>query len=229
MRYDTILFDADGTLFDFDQAEATAFRMLLQKISIPYSTEIFDLYRRINREKWRQLEEGAITKDRLVRERFSEFFQEIGAEEIDPVASNAFYLDALADSSELLDGAFEVCRELSRTHTLAIVTNGIERTQMRRINASSIRPFIKDIFVSERVGSAKPETAYFDYVFAAMGLADKKRVIIVGDSPGSDILGGNRYGIDTCYFDPAGRSLEGEIRATYEISNLRELLAILTV
>ena len=228
MRYDTILFDADGTLFDFDRAEETAFRLLLEKYSIPYSSGTYDIYRRINREKWRQLEEGTITKDRLVRERFSEFFREIGATEADPAVCNAFYLDALADSSHLLDGAFEVCQELARTHTLAIVTNGVERTQMRRINASPILPFIKDIFVSERVGAAKPDTAYFDYVFAAMGLTDKKRVIIVGDSPGSDILGGNRYGIDTCYYSPSGQAPEGDIRATYTISNLRELIPILT-
>ena len=72
--------------------------------------------------------------------------------------------------------------------------------------------------------TAETERRIFDVAFTRMGNPSKDAVLIIGDSLGSDIKGGCDYGIDTCWFNPEHhpRSLEVEIR--YEISDLRELL-----
>ncbi len=50
---------------------------------------------------------------------------------------------------------------------------------------------------------------------------------MVGDSLHSDMLGADRAGLDTCWFNPAGKTRESGIRICYEISSLEELYAVI--
>jgi len=73
----------------------------------------------------------------------------------------------------------------------------------------------------------KAEAVALERTFGQMGHPRKEEVLMVGDSLTSDIEGGNRYGIDTCWFNPAHQPRDGHFRATYEISRLAELLKLL--
>jgi 2-haloacid dehalogenase len=165
MTYSTILFDADGTLFDYDQAEISALRSAFESRDLPFSAEIHEIYRKINKAKWLDFERGKITKQQLQTERFSDLFEAIGIAVTDVAGFNAGYLDFLAKSAQLIDGAEAVCRVLSADKRLAIVTNGIARSQLGRFHGSAIRPYITDIFISEIIGFQKPDVRYFDHVF----------------------------------------------------------------
>jgi YjjG family noncanonical pyrimidine nucleotidase len=222
-KYKTILFDADGTLFDYDKAEETALKNACLQYGITYSPDRRNIYRGINSKKWAEFDKGIITKLQLQISRFEDFFSEIGVVYINPEEFNACYLDYLADGSQLIDGAEAVCRKLSENKQLAIITNGVERTQLRRINKSTIKPYISDIFVSEKIGYAKPACEYFDYVFESLNIKDKSTVLIVGDSLLSDIKGGMNYGVDTCWYNPNGLINSTDIEPTYEIKSLLEL------
>jgi YjjG family noncanonical pyrimidine nucleotidase len=225
-KYKKILFDADGTLFDYDKAEETALKNVCLQYGIDYSTDRRNIYRGINSKKWVEFDKGIITKQHLQSSRFENYFSEIGVVNINAEEFNVCYLDYLADGSQLIDGAETVCRELSKHKTLSIITNGIERTQLRRINKSAIKPYISDIFVSEKIGFAKPACEYFDCVFERLKLKDKSSVLIVGDSLLSDIKGGLNYGVDTCWYNPNGYTNTTEIIPTFEIKSLLELIAI---
>lgn len=107
---------------------------------------------------------------------------------------------------------------------LYLVTNGISSVQNGRLDKLGIRPYFKDIFISENIGAEKPSEAYFDGVFSAMQHT-KEESLIVGDSLTSDIAGGLRYGIDTCFINWKG--VESCLSPTYTVANLRELYALL--
>ena len=51
-RYDTVLLDADNTLFDFDAAEHAALRRALEERGYPFTPETEALYLDINRPLW---------------------------------------------------------------------------------------------------------------------------------------------------------------------------------
>ncbi|HEX3037678.1 MAG TPA: YjjG family noncanonical pyrimidine nucleotidase [Oscillospiraceae bacterium] len=228
-NFDLILFDADNTLFDFNKAQEhalkTAIASTLEKYHIPYSDEILHKYEKINQDLWDKYELGFVTKDQLQVKRFSDLFDILHVEE-DAVHFNTQYMTALSKGSCLLDGAQELCETLSRSCKLALVTNGVSKTQHKRFENSTIKDYFTDIFVSEDAGFQKPRKEYFDYVFEHLGTIEKERMIIVGDSLSSDMKGGNNAGITTCWFNPHSLSNNSDAVCDYEVHKLSEVIPI---
>ena len=73
MTYTHLLFDLDGTLFDFDAGETCAFHKVCDTFHIPYSDEVLSLYQRINLSYWKAYERGEITPAALAIARFRRF------------------------------------------------------------------------------------------------------------------------------------------------------------
>jgi len=226
-RYRWLLFDADGTLFDYDRAERAALAGALQQIGVAFAPEHLAAYRRFNQEVWQALERGQITPEVLKVRRFELLFQAIGVDH-SPADFSARYLDAIADCAELLDGALDVVQALRSRYRMAIVTNGLSAVQRRRFERSAIRDCIVEIIISEEIGTAKPAREFFDVTFTRLGDPPKAEVLMIGDNWSSDIVGGANYGLDTCWFNP-GRQLRPDAPSlTREVASLPELAAWLS-
>jgi 2-haloacid dehalogenase len=130
-KFKYILFDADGTLFDYDMAEGVALRKTFEQYSLNYNDDIRNIYREINSSMWKEFENGKIDKASLQTGRFERLLNECNYK-ADANEFNLIYLDFLAENGHLIDGALEICKELSEFCTLAIATNGIARTQKGR-------------------------------------------------------------------------------------------------
>lgn len=227
LRYDTILFDIDDTLLDFKKAEKAALRKAFLDHNYKFNEDIEKTYNKINSGLWRDFEKGLIEKSVLTKTRFQKLFDEVGIDG-DGENFNDLYLAALSEGHDLMNGAIEICDALSKSCKLYFVTNGISKTQHKRIDASGLRPYFLDTFVSEDTGYQKPMKEYFDYVFARIPDLNLERTLIVGDSLSSDIKGGIQAGIDSCWYNP--RALENtspDTKPTYEIRELSELLNII--
>ena len=224
-KYTWVLFDADGTLFDFEKAEIAALESTLAQFGAHASPEHLPVYRDINKQLWRDLEKGRITPEALRTRRFELFFEAIGAH-YDPADFSDRYLGNLAGGVELVDGATETVRALHGKAGMLVITNGLREVQRSRLAKSTLRDYFSGIVISEEVGVAKPHARIFDVAFERMGGPRKGDVLIVGDSLTSDIAGGNDYGIDTCWFNPSARSREVAVESTYEIRRLAELVEI---
>ncbi len=223
MKYRWLLFDVDNTLFDFDAAELKALAHTFPQFGHAYTSEIGEAYHRINRELWQAFERGEITAVQLRTTRFQRLFQTIGFQ-ADPAAFSDVYLGNLATFPDLIAGADELIPRLSRTHQLALITNGLSDVQRPRLAASPIGGYFTAVTISDEIGVAKPDAGIFDAAFTAMGQPAKSDVLIIGDSLTSDIRGGVDYGIDTCWYNPAGKSNPNGLTPTYEICHLQEML-----
>ena len=95
MKYKTILFDADGTLFDFKRAERVALSDLLAHFHLPDSQEIHKLYSAANAEQWALLEKKLVTRDELRVNRFRNFCKAAGFPDR-AEAMTVFYENALS-------------------------------------------------------------------------------------------------------------------------------------
>jgi FMN phosphatase YigB (HAD superfamily) len=56
---------------------------------------------------------------------------------------------------------------------------------------------------------------------------DKARVLMIGDSLSADIMGGIRFGIDTCWVNLKGEAGHDAIRPTHEVHDLYALKQII--
>ncbi len=223
MKYTTLLFDLDDTLMDFGKAEENAINKLFMKYKIPVTDENKRLYVEMNKAKWKALENGEITRKELLMTRFSDFFSMLGIK-ADGIQANEDFIGFLAEGSFIIDGALDVCRELSKNYTMFIITNGAEKAQKGRLTDSPLMKYFDGVFVSERIGYDKPRREYFDYVFKSINETDKSKILVIGDSLNSDIAGAVNYGLDSCWINK-GVSQNGS--STYQIGDLKELLDIL--
>ncbi|MBN1642626.1 MAG: YjjG family noncanonical pyrimidine nucleotidase [Anaerolineae bacterium] len=224
-RYRWLLWDADGTLFDYDAAEEIALATTFDAYGVGYEIAYSDAYRRINSAIWRAFERGEIAAEALRTERFRRLFQALGVD-LDPNSFSARYLAHLGERADLIDGAADVVRRLYGQVGMALITNGLKDVQRSRLRRSSLAPYLSAVLISEEVGSAKPDRGIFDAAFEAMGHPDKYEVLIVGDSLTSDMRGGLAYGIDTCWYNPSGAPRDPPVDVCYEIDDLGVLPAI---
>ena len=83
------------------------------------------------------------------------------------------------------------------------------------------------IFLSEEIGSRKPQPAFFEPVLQAAAPASRKELLLIGDSLSSDIAGANAIGIDCVWMNPKRLPTVKDLHINYEIRRLEELYAIL--
>ncbi|WP_343210381.1 YjjG family noncanonical pyrimidine nucleotidase [Anaerolentibacter hominis] len=225
-KFRTLLLDVDGTLLDFKACEKAALEQVFKKYGIALTEEVRKTYHEINNELWGRYEKGEIDRDTVIYTRFGRLFELTGVDG-DGIAFEDDYQELLGESHVLMDGALEVVDYLSKRYDLYVVTNGVTQTQIQRLSDSGLMPYMKEVFVSSDTGYQKPQKEYFDYCFVRIPDFDGSRALIVGDSLSSDILGGNRAGISTCWMNPEGQPIEDGIKADFEIKNLRELMEFL--
>lgn len=225
--YQWLLFDADGTLFDYDQAEAKALEAAFRDFQLPFGPLTAEKYRVINHQIWQDFEHGLITSAALRTTRFERLFDAVQVR-AEAAPFSARYLKHLASASDLMPDAEAVVHQLKDRYRLAIITNGLKDVQYPRLSGSPIGAWFEVVAVSEEVGAAKPDAGFFDAVFERMGRPPRESALVIGDSLSSDILGGLRYGLDTCWFNPAGKPTDPLIQPTYQISRLSELLPLLS-
>jgi len=225
-RYQWLLFDADGTLFDYERAETAALGDAFRQIGADFEPGHVAIYRQINQALWQALERGHIRPDVLKVRRFELLLAAVGVKHSAADLSE-IYLRSLADCSELEDGADEVLRAVQGRCRVAVVTNGLQAVQRRRVERSAIRRYIAHLIISEEIGCAKPAREYFDITFARLGHPAKNQVLMIGDNWSSDIQGAADYGLDTCWYNPRRLPRPATPAITCEIASLGDLLPLL--
>ncbi len=225
-NYDTLLLDADDTLLDFRQTEKTALERTFKRYGLKLDEEIRTIYHTVNHDLWAAFERGEISKETVTSSRFSKLFDILGCS-VDGRQFSVDYQLALGEGCHLIEGAKELCEKLVEKYRLYCVTNGVATTQYSRLAGSGLNDYFSDVFVSDRIGYAKPDKNYFRAVFRSIPHFEPQKALIVGDSLTSDIQGGKNTGIDTCWYNPARLYAHPDLKANYEISKLDELLPIL--
>lgn len=224
-NYTTIYFDLDNTLLDFTKTEHKAILRLLNMHKLPANDEIALLYSKINQSFWEAFERGDIKREEIFEGRFKKLLCELKSVG-DTKAMARDYFECLASGHDLVEGAEDILKYLKGYgYKLYATTNGVSNTQYRRIRESGLEPYFDGVFISENTGHQKPEKEYFDYVIENTDEKDRRRILIIGDSQSSDILGGVNSGIDTCWYNPK-KALPLH-PSKYEISSLLELKKIL--
>jgi YjjG family noncanonical pyrimidine nucleotidase len=226
MKYTTILFDLDGTLFDYDAAEANALKNTFKDFNLPFKSKAIPTYRELNARLWKQFEQGTISQQVIKVLRFEQLGEALTID-LDAEEFSYKYLLHLSEGTDLIDGARKIIEYLSDKVDLVLITNGLTIVQRPRIKNSGLENYFKEVIISEEVGFAKPDTKIFDITFERLNFPAREDVLIIGDSLSSDIAGGINYGIDTCWYNPSGKDGNADFQCTYTIKELNEIMHIL--
>lgn len=228
-KFTTLLWDVDGTLLDFDYSMRYSLKKCFRTIGKPITEEMINRYSQINDSYWKKLERGEITKKELLSARFHDFFEEYGLKGINEEAFRKEYQLGLGNTYAFLDDALTIVKSLQGHYRQYVVTNGVSVTQESKLKLSGLMEVMDGVFISETIGAAKPSPAFFDYCLDHLEEKDKSRILIVGDSMTSDILGGMQAGIKTCWYNPREESHSFSYHADYEISVLQQIYEVLGI
>ena len=223
--YKILLFDLDDTLLDFAANEADSLSKLFGRNGYDFSAELFHIYNTVNKQLWTDYENGRIGLDALLHNRFAATMAKLGIV-VDGVEWEKQYRELLGNGTQQMDGALAVCQRLSGSHRLFVITNGITRTQIKRLKQSGLYDFFEAVFDSQTIGYQKPAKEFFDYVMRHIPGFQVREALIIGDSLNTDIKGGLLAGIDTCWLNHKAQPESAEISSTYTISRLTELYDI---
>ncbi len=234
-KYKYLIFDVDDTLLDF----YSAFAFSQENVAAFLMTECSDEFKRIDEKcGWRAWEESGLgnTDSKDVQVNYHRYYyqylllhykyltEELGmASDINEIVK--CYLDSIADSSVLKEQCtLAVYKELSADYSMILATNGIVQTQKKRIDA--FLPYTHKIYISEEMGTIKPNKEYFDYILRDLNCLPEQ-CLMIGDSITNDIVGAKKSGMDVCFYNPKHKSIPDNFICDFEICSLAELKSIL--
>lgn len=221
-----LFLDLDDTILDFHKAERIALSKTLEDFHLEPTEDVLTRYHIINKQHWERLEKGELTRDQVLEGRFRVLFSQLGRS-VDADAVARAYEHNLGIGHYFLPGALEAVERLHGKYRLFLASNGTASVQHSRLTSAGLYPYFEKVFVSQKIGYNKPAKEYFDACFAQIPGFDPKKAIMVGDSLTSDILGGIRAGIKTCWINPSHLPARADIPADYEIESLSQLEALL--
>ena len=226
MKYKWLFFDLDNTILDFDKGMVHALNKTIVDYDIPKDENHLAIYSAINKKCWEDFEKKIITQNRLRLLRMERFLRHIKSD-VDPLYFSESYHKNLGNVIYYLENAEALIKDWSKDYKMILATNGLKDVQRARLSLSELPQYFEAIVISDEIGVAKPYKGFFDYAFEQIGHPPKEEVLIIGDSLSSDIAGGNRYGIDTCWLDQKGKAVPHHNQPTYVIKKLEELKKIL--
>ncbi|MGB2080015.1 MAG: pyrimidine 5'-nucleotidase [Vibrio sp.] len=216
---DWVLFDADETLFRFDGKRGL--KMMFSRHGVELTEQDLADYQSINAPLWVAYQNGEISAKTLQVTRFESWAKRlnVSAEQL-----NHDYMMAMADICEPLDGALNLMEALHGKVKLGIITNGFTALQDIRLERTGFKHFFDLLVISEQVGVAKPDVAIFEYALERMPTRPQaSRVLMVGDNPHSDILGGQNAGMKTCWLNEHGKEIPEGVMPSMIVPNLDQL------
>jgi len=225
-RYDLLLADADNTLFDFHAAEKAALADALAQWGLPRDEGVTLLYSRINQSLWEAHERGEISQEALKTERFLRLLRHLPPARVGAPALALAFTEHLGRYAFLMPGALSFVRAVHPHMPIVLVTNGIARVQRARLMRSQIAPYIAGAFISEEVGASKPDPRMLLMAMEHMGIGDKGRAILLGDSLSADIEAARRGGIACIHLCGPGNT-SPHSPADFQAESLEEAQRIL--
>lgn len=223
-----ILWDIDGTLIDFDFAEKEGLKLCFEKFGLGELTpKILKKYEEINHGYWKKFEKGEISKKETLEGRFVDLFNLYGFDTSIVPQFNDEYQMSMGNIAHFNPNGKDTVMILKEKYKQYAATNGTIEAQNRKLSKSGLYKLLDDIFISEEIGFDKPSVEFFQKMFKRIGSTNLEEYIIIGDSLTSDILGGKRVGIKTCWYNPKMLNDDYDFSPDYEIHDLSEIVEIL--
>ncbi len=211
MKWRTICFDLDNTLFSHEEAFRKAICFCFQSIlrNKHLEAEIcienwFSVFKKYSDMLWVDYETGVLTRKDYRRKRFlrsvEHFKLPFTITEADEFHEHYFMIvDQFSEPYPSLHTLME--KLVSANVKIGIITNGTADTQYNKINRLNLTQWLsyESIFISEELQIFKPDRKIFD--LAKHRLPSDHGYLFVGDSWRHDVVGSIEAGWDSIFLN----------------------------
>lgn len=223
--YKAIFLDIDDTVFNFKKCSESALKKTFSTLNLEYNKDVFELFSAIDERLWKQQKEELLSVADVLDIRFAKLSETLGLDYDSNLAKEHFG-NLLGEQYIMEPGIEEVLKNISADYKIYAASNGMLTMQKNRLQLSGLKRYFTDLYVSDDIGSAKPNIRFFTESMKRAGL-EPSDILMIGDSLVSDIAGARNAGIDSVWYNPYGLENETDIEADYEIKELHELAGIL--
>ena len=233
--YNYLIFDADHTLIDYTADEKDALVRLFSEIGLVVNDDMLARAQYLSEYTWTETGLYDVNDSRIQREYhtlykthldllFARIFQEYSCD-FSPKRAGELLLKYLEDGTNSIFGAKETLRSLkTKGYIVCVATNGLYSIQIGRLKG--LMEYVDELFVSETLGVIKPNPRFFEKIFNTLG-AKAEQCLMIGDSLSSDVAGAVGVKMDSCWYNPKGKTNDSGFTPTFEIGKLTDLLNIL--
>lgn len=227
---DTVFFDLDRTLWDFETNSKAAIKHLFEDLKLSSKIESFEAfyssYRKVNNHYWDLYSKGKISKEKLRTIRFIDTLKsfEITDDKLGAQLGD-LYIKTSPYQTHLFPDTISTLQALKAdNYKLHIITNGFKEVQFIKLQKSGLIDFFDDVLCSEEVGKNKPHPSVFNTALKRNKVKSEQSIMI-GDDFQADILGAENCGIQGVLFDPNNQYEErNEITKILNLKELQDLL-----
>ena len=216
MKWTTICFDLDNTLYSHEAAFKKAIHFCYEELLTKWkrkglhfvevqADKWFLIFKENCDRYWPLFEQKQIPAIEYRRLRYKETMEVCHLPYIEEEADQfqlRYYeiVSRFCERYPQVDKCFEFLH--SKGIKVAIITNGNDKTQKQKIKQIGLEPWLPEsmIFTSENLGLEKPNRDIFDHVlFQIEGVRNK--ALYIGDAWAHDIVGALNAGWDAIYLN----------------------------
>jgi putative hydrolase of the HAD superfamily len=199
-------FDLDGTLMDHRRAAREAVTLWAAGHGWASSEDPADLWFRLERQYFSQYVSGEVSFLEQRRRRLRAFLPLVGmaAHEHHLDAVFAEYLEFYATRWVAFDDAAPTLAALDAAgFSLAVLTNGQQEQQLRKLAAIGLVEHFDVVLASGELAAPKPDPRAFRALCDALGYAPSA-ITFVGDDLDADVVGAKAAGLIAVHLDREG-------------------------
>jgi putative hydrolase of the HAD superfamily len=217
MKPSYVYFDLDNTLLNHSKAESEAQRDTFTEFPEFEETDIDSwliAYKDENHKLWLKYQDGKIDREFLQYQRFLRPMKKLGLSTDRSEEIGWAYMQNYRKYWTWVDGAKEALKHVADRFPVGIVTNGFLETQQKKIEVMGLDQYTNNFIITEEVGVMKPHPKVFDVATERSG-AERNKILYVGDSYSSDVIGGRDAGWQTAWFTAFMKDIEEDQTADF--------------
>jgi putative hydrolase of the HAD superfamily len=200
----TVIFDIDGTLYDYSAANTAAMDALRAycREHFGWDAETFKAEHKAAYDELNHQAAGtAVSHNRLIR--YGLMMEKADLSMSHALAMNDLYWGTFLDHMEIFPGLKETLMDLKQAgYRLGIGSNMTADLQYRKLAKLGILELFSFIVTSEEALAEKPDPALFQRCIHKAG-CEPQECLYIGDEPEKDAAGAEAAGMKALLYDPA--------------------------
>ena len=206
MFYNGLIFDLDGTLYNYEKCHETALRDVVEFLFARCNNTSYDLihhiYSSISAKLKNELGMTASAHNKSIY--FKHLLENLNVSYILLPELNSLYWHSFYQTMECYEGVKEFMRwNKTLGKKIGILTDYETEYQIIKLKQLALVEYIDVIVTSEEVGIEKPSEQMFQTILRKMNL-HASEVIMIGDNYEKDIRGATQLNIFSYWFNPMG-------------------------